>query len=286
MLEATNAATRVASTTATVLITGERGTGKELLARFVHERSRRRSGPFVSVHSSALTPDAFAEASGGTLFIDAVGELSPAAQVSLLRLIEDRAVEDAAAGSQVPVDVRLVAGTYRDLTEEVAAGRFRADLYYQLAVVVLALPPLRERGDDVRMLAEHFVGSFACARGRHAFAIANETLTVLRGHQWPGNVRQLKDTLEAATLGAPGPVLAPTDLPRDVVDSRLAFAAPAGQDDLVSLEELERRHIMRVLAMTGGHTGHAATVLGIPRTALRRRLVELGLRITHIPRLH
>ncbi|MFN2567725.1 MAG: sigma 54-interacting transcriptional regulator [Gemmatimonadaceae bacterium] len=247
MLDVIHAARRVAGTTASVLIQGERGTGKELLARFLHERSRRRAGPFIAVNGSTLDLDAFERARAGTLFLDDVQEMSPVAQASLLRVIEERVVEDLSGDRRTPVDVRLVAAAERELADDVAAGRFRADLYYSLAVIVLALPPLRDRGDDVRMLAEHFVGSFACGNGRYAFAIARETLSLLRGHPWPGNVRQLKETLERAASTAAGPVLIPSDLPPDIRGEPLALARRAGEDDVVSLGELERRHIMRVL---------------------------------------
>jgi DNA-binding NtrC family response regulator len=292
----------VANTTAGVLIQGEPGTGKELLARFIHGRSRRRNRPFVAVNCTELGALAehsverelfgvdapglprgvgaytgkLGQATGGTLFLDEIGDLSASAQAKVLRVLEEQAIERLGGRWRVPVDVRLIAATSRPLEEAVAARLFRGDLYYRVAVIVLKLPPLRERGDDVRMLAEHFVGSFACANNRYDFAIATETLSLLQAHPWPGNVRQMKETLERAASTADGPLLLPADLPPDARDTPRLMRRWAGRGtdvgSLQPLDELEWRHIQDVLSMTGGDLEHTAMLLGVGPMALGRRL--------------
>jgi len=187
-------------------------------------------------------------------------------------VLEEGVLERAGGERGVPVDVRLVAAARRPLGQDVASGRFREDLYYRLAVIVLTLPPLRERGDDVRMLAEHFVGSFAYSNDRYDFALAGATLSLLEAHPWPGNVRQLKETLERAALDADGPLLTPADLPAENRDRLAPVQRQIEDTELIPLDELERRHIQSALVMTGGHLGHAARLLGIDRIALQRRL--------------
>ncbi|HVE79175.1 MAG TPA: sigma-54 dependent transcriptional regulator [Gemmatimonadaceae bacterium] len=318
LLEAFRTAIRVAESTATVLILGESGTGKELLARFIHERSGRRAGPFVAVNCAAIPEHLlesdlfghekgsftgaisrrigrFERAAGGTLFLDEVGDMSPTLQAKILRALQEREVERVGGDRPIPVDVRLVAATNRDLEKEVAEGRFRDDLYYRLAVVVLPLPPLRARGDDIRLLAEHFVASTAREHERPVESIASETLAVLRVHPWPGNVRQLKNALERAVLLADGPVLLPSHLPPDVrnhpataflrglerrvIRDRREQADRRGglSEQLAPLHDLEREHIRRALDLTGGHLGRAAKLLGIHRNTLRRKVHDFGL---------
>ena len=181
MVEAVRTALRVANAKVGVLIRGEDGTGRELFARLLHDRSRRSDGPFLEASSASIGDhfgDLFEEASGGTLFLEEVTELSGNAQVELLRVLEHSIVERHERDSATMVDVRFVAGTGRDIEEDVVRGRFRRDLFHRLAVIELILPPLRERGDDVRMLAEHFVGQFALANGQACLAIARETLAL------------------------------------------------------------------------------------------------------------
>jgi Nif-specific regulatory protein len=311
MLAVMKSATRIADSTITVLVQGEGGTGKELLARFLHDHSRRREGPFVAVNCAAIPEHLleselfghekgaftgavaphigrFERATGGTLFIDEVGDMSLPLQAKVLRVIQDREVERVGGEKPVPVDLRLVAATHRNLEDEVAAGRFREDLYYRLAVVVLTLPPLRDRGDDVRMLAEHCMTKAVREHRRPVFAISQETLTLLRAHPWPGNVRQLCNVLDRALALADGPVLLPAHLPLEV---RFPMSSPssAGSLDrpgadvegatetLLPLAQLERRHIQRALSMTGGHIAQAAESLGIHRNTLRRKLQEYGI---------
>ena len=317
MVAAFKTAARIAQGTPTVLIQGESGTGKELLARFLHDRSRRREGPFVPVNcaaipdhlleselfgyekgafTGALAPRAgrFERATGGTLFLDEVGGISLPLQAKILRALQEREIERLGGEKPVAVDVRLVAATNRMLEDEVAAGRFREDLYYRLAVVVLTLPPLRERGDDVRLLAEHYLAKGARERGWQVEAIADEALAFLRNYPWPGNVRQLYNAIERALLVADGPVLLPQHLPPEIrnhpseaylrgTERRVGRERREGHDrrssgtQLPPLEALERDHIRRALALTGGQLGRAAELLGIHRNTLRRKLRDWGL---------
>jgi DNA-binding NtrC family response regulator len=239
MLSAVKTIARVADSTATVLLHGESGTGKELFARLLHEKSARAAAPFVALNCAAI-PEAlleselfghekgaftgaigrkvgrFERAHGGTLFLDEVADLSLGAQAKVLRALQEHEVERVGGEGVLHVDVRVVAATNKDLAREVAHGRFREDLYYRLAVVVLTLPPLRERGDDIRLLAEHCVARFACAHRRATRAISREALALMAAYPWPGNVRQLYNVLERAVLLADGPVLLPAHLPLEV----------------------------------------------------------------------
>jgi two-component system response regulator AtoC len=317
MLAVMKSATRIADSTITVLVQGEGGTGKELLARFLHEQSRRRDEPFVAVNCAAIPEHLleselfghekgaftgavarrtgrFERATGGTLFLDEVGDMSLPLQAKILRALQEREIERLGGEKPVQVDVRLVAATNRTLEDEVSGGRFREDLYYRLAVVVLTLPPLRERGEDVRLLAEHCIARGAQDRGWQVEAIANETLDFLRNYPWPGNVRQLCNVMERALLMADGPVLLPQHLPPEIrnhpseaylrgTERRLGrerrerHDRRSGAIPLPPLEALERDHIRRALAMTGGQLGRAADLLGIHRNTLRRKLRDWGL---------
>ena len=317
MVAAFKTACRVADRNVTVLIQGESGTGKEVLARFLHERSGRRDEPFVAVNCAAIPEHLleselfghekgaftgavtrragrFERAHGGTLFLDEVGDMSLPLQAKILRVLQEREVERLGGEKPIPVDVRLVAATNRTLEDEVAAGRFREDLYYRLAVVVLTLPPLRERGDDIRLLAEHCIAKDAHNRGWQVEAIANETLEFLRNYPWPGNVRQLCNVMERALIMADGPVLLPQHLPPEIRnhpseaflrgterrvgrERRERIDRRSGATPLPPLEALERDHIRRALAMTGGQLGRAADLLGIHRNTLRRKLRDAGL---------
>jgi DNA-binding NtrC family response regulator len=314
VLAAVKTIVRVAPTTATVLIHGESGTGKELLARLLHQRSRRAAGPFVAVNCAAVPENLleseffghevgaftgavarragrFERASGGTLFLDEIGDMSMALQAKLLRAIQEHEVERVGGSQPVPVDVRVVAATNRDLEQDIASGRFREDLYYRLAVVVVTLPPLRERGDDIQLLAEHCVRRAAEDHHLPVPVIAPETLSLLRAHPWPGNVRQLKNTLERAVLVSDGAYILPAHLPPEVrrhpalkhlhgLDRRMPADRRARHDrraasapiPVTPLEALEREHLRRALAATGGHLGRAAALLGIHRNTLRRRI--------------
>jgi two-component system response regulator HydG len=295
-------ARQVADSTATVLLQGESGTGKEMLARVIHDRSRRAGGAFVAVNCAAIPETLleselfghergaftgaagrrigrFERASGGTLFLDEVGDMSAAMQAKILRVLQEGEIERVGGDRPVRVDVRVVAATNRDLAAEAAAGRFRDDLYYRLAVVVVHMPPLRERGEDVELLARHFLGYFARKHGRPVAALAHETLELLRGHAWPGNIRELRNVVERALLVSEGPVLLPEHLPAGL---RAGAARPGeppvygSYGELLPLRELERLHIRRALALTGGNLGETAELLGIHRNTLRHKLRKQG----------
>lgn len=298
MLDAFKAVARVARSNATVLIRGESGTGKELIARTLHERSARAGNHFVAVNCAAI-PEALLESelfghekgaftgaiarrigrfergSGGTVFLDEIGDMSLPLQAKILRVLQEREIERVGGTSPIPVDVRLVAATHRDLEQDVAAGRFREDLYYRLAVVTVQLPALRERGDDLRLLAEHYLAVYAREYRRPVRELSPEALAALRSHHWPGNVRQLRNVIESAVLQADGSVLLPAHLPMDALRPRANVSI--GDAQMLTLSELERRHISRVLSESGGQMNVAAEILGIHRNTLRRKLTEYGI---------
>jgi len=277
---------RVAPSDAPVLVTGDSGSGKELVARALHAASSRASGPLVVVNCAAIPPalveselfghvrgaftDArddrpglFVAAHGGTLVLDEIGELPLDVQPKLLRALQERAIRPVGGASEIPVDVRVVAVTNRDLEGMVAAGRFREDLYYRVHVLNVALPPLRERGDDVLELARHF------ARGRE---IAPEAAAALANHPWPGNVRELASALVHA-LAMAGSTIERAHLPERIARPRLHGAATTTEPgDLVTLAELERRHVACVLERVAGNKAAAARILGIERKTLYRML--------------
>jgi DNA-binding NtrC family response regulator len=287
-LAALKVARQVADSTATVLVQGESGTGKELLARIVQ--------PFIAVNCAAIPETLleselfghergaftgaaqrrlgrFERASGGTLFLDEVGDMSPTMQAKILRVLQEHEIERVGGETPVRVDVRVVAATNRDLETEVAAGRFREDLYYRLAVVVVQLPALRERGDDVDLLALRFLEHFASEHGRPVRELSSEAAERLRAYAWPGNVRQLRNVMERAVLVADGGALRAEHLPPEVLS---ATAAPEPDADrFLPLRELERRHIRRALDLTGGNLGDTARILGIHRNTLRQKLRQI-----------
>jgi DNA-binding NtrC family response regulator len=299
LLAAVKVARQVADSTATVLIHGESGTGKEQLARLIHDHSRRARGPFVAVNCAAIPETLletelfghekgaftgaaarrvgrFERATGGTLFLDEVGDMSPGMQAKILRALQEEEIERVGGDRPISVDVRILAATNRDLDVEVEAARFREDLYYRLAVVVLKLPPLRERGDDIVLLARHFLEHFARKHGRAVHEISAGALDLLRSHGWPGNIRQLRNVVERSLLVSEGAVLLPEHLPPEV---RLGESAPRerghGEGEFLPLKEMENRHIRRALALTGGNLGHTAEILGIHRNTLRQKLRKL-----------
>jgi two-component system, NtrC family, response regulator HydG len=283
---------RVAPTDVPVLVTGESGTGKELVARRLHARSARSAGPFVAVNAAALPESLaeselfghergaftgadraragrFEEANGGTLFLDEIGELAPALQAKLLRVLEDGRVRRLGSEKDVTVDVRLVAATNRDLAHEVEAGRFRRDLYFRLAVVPVALPPLRERPGDVRLLARHFVGRLAARHRVPEPELTAEALDALEAYEWPGNVRELRNALERAVVVRGGQPIREED-----VRPAAASAAPA-----LTLDEgtREREAALEALRLSGGNRDDAARRLGISVRTLYYRLRRWGL---------
>jgi DNA-binding NtrC family response regulator len=292
---------RASTSDATVLVLGESGTGKEMVARVLHSRSRRARGPFVPINCAAIPENLleselfghekgaftgaigrrigrFERASGGTLFLDEIGDMSMALQAKILRALQEREIERVGGGAPVGIDVRIVAATNRDLAAAVQEGRFREDLYYRLAVVTLTLPPLRERGTDLDLLASHFVTRYAREHGRPVRAIAEEVFPALHAHPWPGNVRQLRNAMERAVVMSDGEVLLPQHLPADILHPQAPRAAEEpGEMPLVTLEEMEKRMIRRALRETGNNLTVAADRLGIHRNTLRRKIAEYGI---------
>jgi transcriptional regulator with PAS, ATPase and Fis domain len=293
---------RVAASPATVLILGESGTGKELVAKAIHRNSGRAAGPFVAINCAAIPENLleselfghekgaftgaigrrigrFERASGGTLFLDEIGDMSLALQSKILRALQEREIERVGGSSAVPIDVRIVAATNRDLQAAVAEGRFREDLFYRLAVVSLTLPPLRERGADLDLLASHFVAHYAREHARPVRAVAEEVFAALRSHPWPGNVRQLRNAMERAVVMSDGEVLLPQHLPPDILhpSSPRTPTQDHGEMPLVTLEEMEKRMIVRALRETSDNLTMAAERLGIHRNTLRRKVAEYGI---------
>jgi two-component system response regulator HydG len=277
---------RVAMSSATVLITGESGCGKELVARALHHYSVRCSKPWVDVCCAALPehlieselfghekgafsgadsskPGLFEMAHQGTLFLDEIGELEPRMQVKLLRVLDAVPYYRLGGTRKVSVNVRILAATNQDLEEAVAEGRFRSDLYHRLTEIHLHVPPLRERIDDIVPLAEHFL-----REQNPAFRFSDDALGVLRRHPWPGNVRELRNAVVRTAVMAAGESIRASDLPAGV----RRHASPEGDGPGTSLDGMERRMIMKVLEQTGGHHQHAADLLGISRRTLSRKL--------------
>ena len=296
MLQVYKTAARVASTDATVLIQGESGTGKELVARAIHTASPRASGPFVAVDCGAIAEGVleselfghargaftgaqvarrglFEEAHHGTLFLDEIGDIGPNLQARLLRALQEGTIRRVGANEPIAVDVRVVAATNRDLESAVKQGSFRADLYYRLHVVSIVIPPLRERREDIPLLAEHFAQKHGRSEGS---AISSEAREVLLAHDWPGNVRELENVIARALALNPSGVVLPEDLP-DAIRAASPAPAPAplpDTSDRPTLAELERRYASQVLLETGGNKTRAAEILGIDRKTLYRILGE------------
>jgi two-component system, NtrC family, response regulator AtoC len=286
---------RIAASEATVLITGESGTGKELIARAIHERSRRRAGPFVAVNCAAVPADIleselfgrvrgaftgataayaglFREADGGTLFLDEVGAMPSTLQPKLLRALQERAVRPVGGDVEEPFDARLVAATNCDLDDAVRAGTFREDLRFRLGVLCVSLPPLRERGDDVLEIARYLIAKYGAAEGRAEYALTSDTERAFLRYRWPGNVRELENCVQAALTFAGEGRIDFEDLPT-AVRSHSALPGQRGTStDPSSLEKVELEHILRVLEAVGGNKAAAARVLRIDRTTLYRKL--------------
>jgi two-component system, NtrC family, response regulator PilR len=292
---------RVATARATVLITGESGTGKERIAHALHEASDRKDMPFLVVNCGAIPEPLmeaelfghergaftgavatrrgiFREAEGGTVLLDEIGELPPALQVKLLRVLQERNVRGVGATSEVPVDVRILAATNRPVEEDVRSGRFRQDLYYRLNVIRIEVPPLRERREDIRPLAEHFLLRFCAEQQKEIRGLAPDAVRALEGYAFPGNVRELENVIERAVALASGHTVGLGDLPREI-SGAAAQPTPA----LVSLTEegcnldeilgeVERRMILQALDKSGGVRTQAARLLGVTLRSLRYRL--------------
>ena len=299
--EVVDLAETVATTDSTVLISGESGTGKEVLARYLHARSHRRDHAFMSINCGAL-PESLLEselfghvkgsftgavkdkdgllvaAEGGTFFMDEIGEMTAATQVKLLRAIQEREVIPVGSTRAVPVDVRIIAATNRDLETEIERGSFRSDLYYRLNVIQLQLPPLRDRQDDIPVLARHFLEEEGRLRERNKpLELADEALKVMMEYDWPGNVRELQNALERAAVVVSGHKIRPDDLParvRERPTPRIVQSDETPRNP--TMEVIEQAYIMWVLAAEGGNKTRAAEVLGIDPSTLYRKLNRYG----------
>ena len=299
-VEVLELAETVACTGSTVLISGESGTGKEVVARYIHELSDRSEAAFMSINCGAL-PESLLEselfghvkgsftgavkdkdgllvaASGGTFFLDEIGDMSPATQVKLLRAIQEREVIPVGATTAVAVDVRIIAASNRDLEEEIVRGGFRSDLYYRLNVIQLHLPPLRERSEDIPLLVRHFLERRTDGNGAAPTVVSEEAIQILDRYEWPGNVRELENALERAVVVAQGSRIMPADLPdrvRETPRPRLAAEEVAPNP---TMEVVERAYIHWVLQAEGGNKSRAAEVLGIDPSTLYRKLNRYGI---------
>jgi len=292
--------TQAAPTQATVLIQGESGTGKELVAHAIHRLSTRARGPFVAVHSAALSPTLleselfghergaftgaiarrkgrFENADGGTLFLDEISEIDPAVQVKLLRVLEERRFERVGGDETVEVDIRLISATNRDLKTLVAEGKFREDLFFRLDVVNITLPPLRERLEDIPLLCAHFLGEFNERNRKQIEGFTPDAMAELTGYAWPGNVRELRTAIEHAVVLCRGDKIAVRDLPVSLRDA--VTRAPDDKDprrllahNNLTVKEAERELIIRALKATDGHRTLAAQKLGMSRRNFHRKL--------------
>jgi two-component system response regulator HydG len=292
---------RIGDSDATVLITGESGTGKELVARAIHERSGRAKGPFLAINCAAVPPhlleselfghargaftDAktartglFVQASGGTLFLDEIGEMPIEMQAKLLRALQERTVRPLGGTGDMPFDVRLVAATNRDLEAEIREKRFREDLYYRIHVVGVEVPALRERGSDALLLARHFVEKFATRSGRRVSGISAAVADKLLAYPWPGNVRELENCIERAVALTASDDLSLEDLPEKVREYEPPHDSLSSHDpdQLVTVDELERHYIERVLTLVAGNKSRAAQILGFDRRTLYRKMERYG----------
>ncbi|QDU18340.1 sigma-54-dependent transcriptional regulator [Urbifossiella limnaea] len=319
MQEVYKAIGRVARQDVTVLLLGESGTGKELVARAIYQHSNRAERPFLAVNCAAIPETLleselfghekgaftgadrkrigkFEQATGGTIFLDEIGDMSPLTQAKVLRLIQEQRFERVGGTETVQTDVRLVAATNSDLEKLVEAGQFRKDLYFRLNVFTIRLPPLGERGDDVVLLVEHYLRRFGRDLGKPVAQLAPEALAALRAYQWPGNVRELQSVLKQALLRMRGSVLAADYLPPHVLglpptaapagaafdwDAFVADRIAAGSEELYAeaVERMEREVLVRVLRHTGGNQLQAAKILGITRGSLRTKIRALGITI-------
>ncbi|MEM7263710.1 MAG: sigma 54-interacting transcriptional regulator [Planctomycetota bacterium] len=287
----------MAKTEVTALITGESGTGKELVARAIHEHSDRADKPFVAINCAAIPdtlleselfgyaprsgiqgadpagkPGRFELAEGGTLVLDEIGEMPAGLQSKLLRALEELVVDRLGGREPIPVDVRVIAMTNRDLGKEVETGQFREDLYYRLHVFPIHIPPLRERAEDILPIAHHLLAQMVETSGRHAdgqvVSISPRAIEMLRNHSWPGNARELKNTLLEAVVSGDGRTVNPRDL---------SFPSEAGSVSFQSLREVEKAHIQSVLTAVNGNKKKAAELLGIHRSTLYEKIAEYEL---------
>jgi len=295
---------QVADSRATVLIEGESGTGKELVAHAIHRLSNRAKGPYVAVHCAALSPTLleselfghekgaftgaterrrgrFELADGGSLFLDEIGEIDAAIQVKILRVLEERNFERVGGQETIETDTRLIAATNRNLRSMVEQGKFREDLFYRLFVVVLRIPPLRERPEDIPLLIQHFLTQSAKENNRTIEAITPDALHVLHAYPWPGNVRELRNAVERMVVMTRNPRITLRDVPAEIRENKSLLAvtpvAPTAGAPPLSIDEAEKNLINKALKTTGGNRTLAAKQLGISRRTLHRKLNEYGL---------
>jgi transcriptional regulator with GAF, ATPase, and Fis domain len=287
----------VAPQDATVLLLGETGTGKGMIARAIHSRSARKERPMITVNCSSLPANLieselfgrekgaftgadarqmgrFELADGGTIFLDEIGEMPLELQCKLLRVLQDGEFERLGNPRTIKVDVRIIAASNRNLEEEIRGGRFREDLFYRLSVFPITISPLRQRKEDIPLLVQYFVGKYNKKIGRKIETVSKETLNALQKYHWPGNVRELENVIERAVITSQGPVL-------QVLDRFDTFRDPGAEQDFKALADLERDHILQVLQKTGwrieGEKG-AATLLGLNPSTLRARMRKYGMR--------
>jgi DNA-binding NtrC family response regulator len=291
---------RVARTNSTVLLGGESGVGKDLIARAIHEKSRRTSGPFIKINSTAIPenlleselfgyekgaftgattskPGKFELADKGTLFLDEIGDVPPAIQVKLLRVLQEREFERLGGTRTVKVDVRLIAATNRDLREALEQGTFREDLYYRLNVVPIDIAPLRQRKEDIPDLVNLFISRFAGDSGKPVKSITPEAMQILVNYHWPGNVRELQNIIERACALAKGTVLEAADIHLDVRPAKTGNDASGFLPEGMTLEHWEDEMIQEALRRANGNKSQAARLLGLSRNALRYRLSKIGI---------
>ena len=315
---------RVAAQNVTVLIRGESGTGKELIARALYQHSDRAKGPFLAVNCAAIPETLleselfghergaftgadrkhigkFEQCNGGTLFLDEIGDMAPLLQSKLLRILQEQRFERIGGTETVQTDVRVIAATNRNMEQMVQANHFRGDLYYRLNGYTISLPPLRDRGDDLLLLIDHFLAAASHDLKCDVRGVAPEAMAVLRGYSWPGNIRELQSVIRQAVLDTTGPLLFPDALPQVVEGAAPAAAAPASTpEDLweefileridsntdtlydETIETVERKLITLVLRETGGNQGRASKLLGITRTTLRSKIKKLRIAIDKV----
>ena len=286
----------------TVLIQGETGTGKELVAKSIHHNSPRKTAPFVGINCAAIPAELieshlfgsergaftganerrigyFEQANTGTLFLDEIGEMQLSLQTKLLRVLQEREFQRLGGTSTISIDIRVLAATNQDLGNAIRDGSFREDLYYRLAAFPIGIPPLRERREDIEILAHHFLKKFAAAAKKSIRTISTDALHVLTQHDFPGNVRELKDAIESAVLRETTDLLQPQSLRLHLTqeDSQTATGSPTDTTDILTLKEAERIAIIQALKVTGGNISEAARALGIGRNTLYRKMEEHNL---------
>ncbi len=302
MIRVLETVSQVASSEATVLVLGESGTGKEMIAGAIHYNSPRKEGPFVKINCAAITETLleselfghekgaftgahrrkegrFRQAHGGSIFLDEISEMSLAMQVKLLRVLQEREITRVGGDEVVPVDVRIIAATNKDLIEEIQAGRFREDLYYRLNVVSIRMPSLRERREDIPLLAQHFLEHFADANQKEIRGLTPQAMDLLLRHDWPGNVRELMNVVERAVVLSRSEIIDAADLsvmPATGDESGTQETVAEGPFGSLPLEDLEKAAILKTLAETAGNKSEAARRLGITRKTLHKKIRKYG----------